>query len=158
MNWNGTKLEQNFAQLQTWEGLQLSNFIIRKRKMDPGFYTFRFTAWDLCSAGRPQIKTDLTIEVNTPPEGGLMNISHRYVTVFNESIDLSMRGWNDTDGDIPLTYYYKYMLNEGSGFKTSQKVLCDVEDLDEETMCEEVPISAQPPSLFSNYTAMFPAG
>ena len=159
MKWNGTFLTQGFKQLQTLEGLQLSNFIIRKRSMDPGFYTFRFGAWDLCSAGRPPIYTEITVEVNTPPEGGQLLIGpSRHVTVFNESIDMLMPGWNDTELDIPLTYYYKYMLNEGHGFKTSQKVECDIEDLDEETMCEEVPVSAQPPSLFHNATAKFPAG
>ena len=162
MRWNGTFLKQSFAQLQTMEGLQLSNFIVRKRSMDPGFYTFRFSASDLCSADRGEIYQDITVEVNTPPEGGQLLISNegiwRHATIFNESFELLMPGWNDTELDIPLTYYYKYMLNEGSGWFTSQKVPCDIEDLDEETMCEEVPVSAQPPQLYHNATAKFPAG
>merc|ERR1711871_329323 len=132
---------QGFRQLQTYEGLQLSNFIVRKRSMDPGFYTFRFSASDMCSSTRSEIYTDFVVEVNTPPEGGQLLISNdgiwRHATLFNESFHFVMPGWNDTELNLPLTYYYKYMLDDGNGFKTSQKMPCKIEDLDEETMCEE---------------------
>ena len=73
----------------------------------------------------------------------------------NDSFFVEMFDWKDSD--LPITYTYKYMLDDGTGFKHPFGDPCEIEDK-LETMCQEVPLSSSGFMNGSNFTLALPAG
>ena len=175
-DWNATLLEQQASVLETVDGLEMTNLVIAKWMLqpnDPGIleyskYKFKLGVQDICSQGRDPVYQEFKVVVNSPPYDGYMALgklgvdrvsvdySDRFGTALNDTFQAWMYDWKDTD--LPLSYAYKYMLDDGTGYQTQFGKPCDIEDKFEDTMCNEVPVSSLGFVNGSNSTLDFPAG
>ena len=175
--WNGTKLIQDYSVLENVEGLDMTNLIVGKWMLEPtppgilqySQYKFKLGVTDKCSESRPEVFREFLVVVNSPPyngymtlgkvdpEGtGLINYDDRFGTALNDTFEVNMHEWLDTD--LPLSYAYKYVLDDGTGYQTQFGKPCDIEDKMEDTMCNEVPVSSAGFANDTNCTLSLPAG
>lgn len=169
--WSKTALEQGSEVLETKDGLEVSNLVIAKWMLEPADagvatytkYKFRLRVNDICSTGRKPIVEEIKLIVNSPPYDGYMWVDRRNGTANMNPVEnkidvfkVLLLDWKDTD--LPISYTYKYILDDGTGFQSSEKKPCDYLDKNEETMCQEEQTSSAGFLPDNNATLALPAG